>query len=166
MYHICSSSQAREIIGGKTESETRFYISSLAADAERQADAIRCQWGVESSHHWVMDMVFRDNECRIRKDNVPVNFAPIKHIAGNLMSCKAGKHPLCVKRRLAAWNDYLASLIAAGKPSPDSPGDAAAKVSGRIAIVVAALVRLLHLFATALRPGGALTQDEPCRPVS
>ena len=62
LYHICSSSQAREsvreIIGGKTESKTRFYISSLAADAERQAKAVRCHWGVENSHHWVMDMRF------------------------------------------------------------------------------------------------------------
>ena len=102
----------REIIGGKTEQETRFYISSLAADARRQGDAIRGHWGVES-HHWVMDMVFRDDECRIRRDNAPANFATIKHIASNLMRTKADKHSMRAKRRLAAWDDtYLASLIA------------------------------------------------------
>lgn len=101
----------REIIGGKTEQETRFYISSLAADARRQGDAIRGHWGVES-HHWVMDMVFRDDECRIRRDNAPANFATIKHIASNLMRTKADKHSMRAKRRLAAWDDtYLASLI-------------------------------------------------------
>lgn len=52
----------REIVGGKTEHETRFYISSLSADAERQGEAIRSHWGVENSHHWVMDMLFRDDE--------------------------------------------------------------------------------------------------------
>lgn len=105
----------REIIGGKTESETRFYISSLSADAERQGKAIRSHWGVENSHHWVMDMVFRDDECRIRKDNAPANFATIKHIASNLMRRAAGKKSMRVKRRLAAWNDaYLAALIEAG----------------------------------------------------
>jgi len=105
----------REIIGGKTESEMRFYISSLSADAERQGEAIRSHWGVENSHHWVMDMVFRDDECRIRKHNAPANFATIKHIASNLMRRAAGKHSMRVKRRLAAWDDaYLASLIAAG----------------------------------------------------
>ena len=57
---------SREIIGGKTEPETRFYITSLAADAARRGEAIRGHWGIES-HHWVMDMVFRDDECRIRK---------------------------------------------------------------------------------------------------
>jgi predicted transposase YbfD/YdcC len=105
----------REIIGGKTESETRFYISSLAAGAERQGEAIRSHWGVENSHHWVMDMVFRDDECRIRKDNAPANFATIKHIASNLMRRQPAKKSMRVKRRLAAWDDaYLASLIAAG----------------------------------------------------
>ena len=101
----------REIIGGKTQTETRFYISSLAADAPRQGDAIRGHWAVES-HHWVMDMVFRDDECRIRKDNAPANFATIKHIASNLMRAKADKHSMRAKRRLAAWDDaYLESLI-------------------------------------------------------
>ena len=101
----------REIVGGKTEQETRFYISSMPADAERQGDAIRSHWGVES-HHWVMDMVFRDDECRIRRDNAPANFAIIKHVASNLMRRKADKHSMRVKRRLAAWDDdYLASLI-------------------------------------------------------
>ena len=109
----------REIIGGKTETETetetRFYISSLAANTEVQGDAIRSHWGVENSHHWVLDMVFRDDECRIRKDNAPANFATIKHMAGNLMRRGEGKKSMRVKRRLAAWDDsYLAALIAAG----------------------------------------------------
>jgi predicted transposase YbfD/YdcC len=103
----------REIVGGKTESEARFYISSLAADAQRQGEAIRSHWGVENSHHWVMDMLFRDDECRIRTANAPANFATIKHMAGNLLRHGAGKHSLRVKRRLAAWDDdYLVSLIA------------------------------------------------------
>jgi predicted transposase YbfD/YdcC len=103
----------REIVGGKTERETRFYISSLGADAGRQGEAIRSHWGVENSHHWVMDMLFRDDECRIRTANAPANFATIKHMAGNLLRRGAGKQSLRVKRRRAAWNDdYLVSLIA------------------------------------------------------
>ena len=103
----------REFSNGKIERETRFYISSLAADAVRQGEAIRGHWGVES-HHWVMDMVFRDDECRIRRDNAPANFATIKHIASNLMRTKADKHSMRAKRRLAAWDDtYLAGLISA-----------------------------------------------------
>ena len=101
----------REIIGGKIEAETRYYISSLAADAARQGDAIRSHWAVES-HHWVMDMVFRDDECRIRRNNAPANFATIKHIASNLMRTKVDKNSMRVKRRLAAWDDtYLESIV-------------------------------------------------------
>ena len=108
----------REIIGGKTEPETRFYISSLAADAVRQGDAVRGHWAVES-HHWVMDMVFRDDECRIRRDNAPANFATIKHIASNLMRAKADKHSMRAKRRLAAWDDaYLESLVTGKAAGP------------------------------------------------
>jgi hypothetical protein len=38
----------------------------------------------ENSLHWVMDMIFRDDECRIRTNHAPANFATIKHIAHNL----------------------------------------------------------------------------------
>ena len=59
-----------------------------------------------------MDMVFRDDECRIRRDHAPANFATIKHIASNLIRRKADKHSMHVKRRLAAWDDdYRANLI-------------------------------------------------------
>ncbi len=60
-----------------------------------------------------MDMVFRDDECRIRKDNAPANFTTIKHIASNLLRRVPGKDSMRVKRRLAAWDeDFLQSLIA------------------------------------------------------
>jgi len=54
---------------GKTERETRFYITSLSLPAERVGPMIRDHWAVENSLHWVMDMVFRDDECRVRTDN-------------------------------------------------------------------------------------------------
>ena len=51
--------------GDKTEPETRFYITSLGRTATQLAPVIRSHWTVESMH-WVMDMVFRDDECRVR----------------------------------------------------------------------------------------------------
>jgi len=60
-----------------------------------------------------MDMVFRDDECRLRTDNAPANFTTIKHIALNLMRRGKGQDSLRLKRKVAAWDDeYLASLIA------------------------------------------------------
>jgi predicted transposase YbfD/YdcC len=101
----------REFVDGTSESETRYYITSLWPDAGVLAEAVRGHWGVES-HHWVMDMVFRDDECRIRKDNAPANFATVKHMASNLLRRAGGKESLRVKRKMAGWDDdYLAKLI-------------------------------------------------------
>ena len=98
--------------GAKIERERRFYIASTAADAAALGDAIRSHWGVENGLHWVMDMVFRDDECRIRTKNAPANFATVKHMASNLLRTAPGKDSLRVKRRLAAWDDdFLASLV-------------------------------------------------------
>ncbi len=105
-----------EIIGrpeARIERKTRFYIASHpAANAALQGAAVRRHWGIENGLHWVMDMVFRDDECRIRRDNAPSNFTTIKHMASNLLRRAPGKESLRVKRRVAAWDDdFLASLI-------------------------------------------------------
>ncbi len=97
---------------GKEERETRYFISSLPADAEKLANAIRSHWAVENSLHWVMDMVFRDDECRIRKHNAPANFAVVKHIAANLLRATPGKESMRVKRKMTNWDDeFLQSVI-------------------------------------------------------
>ena len=105
--------ESKREIAGKSERESRFYITSLSASAERIGAAIRGHWGVENGLHWVMDMVFRDDECRIRKDNAPANFATVKHMASNLLRQAPGKDSLRVKRKVAAWDDdYLAAIVA------------------------------------------------------
>lgn len=96
----------------KIERETRFYIASSTADAEALGEAIRSHWSIENGLHWVMDMVFRDDECRIRSKNAPANFTTIKHMASNLLRRAPGKDSLRVKRKVAAWDDdFLASLL-------------------------------------------------------
>lgn len=104
----------RELRGGagRTERETRFYITSLTLPADRVGAIVRDHWAVENSLHWVMDMVFRDDDCRLRTDHAPANFTTIKHIALNLMRQAKGKDSLRLKRKVAAWDDdYLASLV-------------------------------------------------------
>ncbi len=99
-------------VDGKTRHETRFYISSIDANAEFMANAIRQHWGVENGLHWVMDMVFRDDECRIRKDNSPANFAAIKHMASNILRGSKAKGSMRSKRHEAAWDeDFLCNLV-------------------------------------------------------
>jgi predicted transposase YbfD/YdcC len=101
-------------IDAKVERETRFYITSLALLAHALAPIIRSHWAVENSLHWVMDMIFRDDECRLRTDHAPANFTTIKHMAHNLIRKAPGKDSLRLRRKVAAWDDdFLASLIAA-----------------------------------------------------
>ena len=99
-------------IGDKIERETRFYITSLLLLAIQMGPIVRSHWAVENSLHWVMDMVFRDDECRVRTEHAPANFTTIKHIATNLLRRDSSKHSLRARRKVAAWDDdFLASLI-------------------------------------------------------
>ena len=101
-------------IGDKTERETRFYITSLVLAAHLIGPVIRSHWAVENSLHWVLDMIFRDDECRVHKDHAPANFTTLKHMAHNLMRLAPGKDSLRLKRKVAAWDDeFLVSLVAA-----------------------------------------------------
>ena len=76
------------------------------------APIIRSHWAIEKSLHWVMDMVFRDDECRLRTDHAPANFCTIKHMAHNLVRLAPGKASLRLKRKTAGWDDdFLASLV-------------------------------------------------------
>ena len=101
-------------IGDKIEQETRFYITSLVLMASLMGPIVRGHWAVENSLHWVMDMIFRDDECRIRTEHAPANFTTLKHMAHNLIRRAPGKDSLRLRRKVAAWDDdFLASLIAA-----------------------------------------------------
>jgi predicted transposase YbfD/YdcC len=103
---------ARET-GAKIETETRFYITSLK-DADRIATAVRTHWAIENSLHWVMDMVFRDDDCRVREGNAAANFVTLRHMAHNLARRAPGKMSIRARRKAAAWDDeYLLSLAAA-----------------------------------------------------
>jgi len=106
--------ESKREIGDKVETETRFYITSLALMASLLGPIIRSHWAIENSLHWVMDMIFRDDECRVRTDNAPANFTTVKHMAHNLIRRAPGKDSLRLRRKVAAWDDdFLASLIAA-----------------------------------------------------
>jgi predicted transposase YbfD/YdcC len=106
--------ESQREIDGKIARETRFYITSLVLLANAIGPMIRAHWAIENSLHWVMDMVFRDDECRIRTEHAPANFATLRHMAHNLIRKAPGKDSLRLRRKTAAWDDgYLASLIAA-----------------------------------------------------
>jgi predicted transposase YbfD/YdcC len=94
--------------------ETRYYITSATLDAKELSPIVRDHWAVENGLHWVMDMTFRDDACRIRTNNAPENFIILKHMAANLGRRKKGKDSLRLALKTAAWDDdYLVKLISA-----------------------------------------------------
>jgi len=99
-------------IKGKIEHETRYYITSLVILAHLLGPAIRGHWSIENSLHWVMDMVFREDECRVRTNHAPANFSTIKHMACNLLRRPSTKDSLRLRRKTAGWDDdFLAKLV-------------------------------------------------------
>jgi predicted transposase YbfD/YdcC len=98
---------------GETTSEDRYFISSLKAPARRILKAVRGHWGIENGLHWVLDIAFREDESRVRKDHAPENLAILRHIALNLLKQDTSKKVgIKNKRLVAAWNnDYLIHLF-------------------------------------------------------
>jgi predicted transposase YbfD/YdcC len=106
--------ESRREIDGKVTQETRFYITSMILLANLVGPMIRDHWMIENGLHWIMDMVFRDDECRVRTENAPANFTTLKHMANNLIRKAPGKDSQRLKRKTAGWDDdFLASLVAA-----------------------------------------------------
>lgn len=101
------------IIKDKIPTETRYYISSQKQNADFFLNAIRSHWGIENSLHWVLDVLFREDYCRKRKDNAAENFNIIRKMALNIIrNKKDGKKSLRRKRLMAAWDiDYLENLL-------------------------------------------------------
>lgn len=100
-------------VDGKTTVETRYFISSLEDNAKQLANSVRSHWGIENSLHWVLDVALKEDDCRIRKDNAPQNFAVMRQIAVNLLGKeKRVKRGIKNKQFLAAMdNNYLERVL-------------------------------------------------------
>lgn len=103
----------RQVGEQEASRERRYYISSLEADAKQLNRVIRSHWSIENSLHWVLDIAFREDDSRIRKDHGPENMATLRHIALNLLKQdKSIKVGIKSKRKNAGWNErYLLKVL-------------------------------------------------------
>ncbi len=100
-------------VDGKTEQETRYYISSLSGEAEEFAHAVRSHWGIENCVHWVLDIAFREDDSRVRKGHGAENLAILRRLALNLLRQDTTASCGIKNKRLnAAWDeDYLLKVL-------------------------------------------------------
>jgi predicted transposase YbfD/YdcC len=103
----------RSIIHGEGTIKCRYFISSLDSDAKLALHAVRTHWGIENKVHWILDIAFREDDCRVRKGNGAENFAVLRHIALNLLKQeKSLKCGIKAKRKMAGWDhDYLLRVL-------------------------------------------------------
>ena len=97
----------------KTTAEIRYFLSSSAAQPSVLAAAIRKHWQIENSLHWVLDVTFNEDQCRIRDRIGAQNFALLRKIAINLIRRHhTSKVSLKGRRKMAAWdNRYMEQVL-------------------------------------------------------
>lgn len=104
--------RSRTELKDRCRTDVRYYISSASLTAKAAAAAVRGHWGIENRLHWVLDVVFADDQARLRTGHGAKNMAVVRHFAINLVRAVADKKSLKLRRKLAGWDvRYLASIL-------------------------------------------------------
>ncbi|MCE7031023.1 ISAs1 family transposase [Jiella avicenniae] len=104
--------KSRAQLAEKSRFETRYFISSAHLSAQKAAGAVRGHWGIENQLHWVLDVLFNDDQSRLRKGHGAKNMAVVRHFALNIIRSANDKHSLKSRRKLAGWSpNYIAELL-------------------------------------------------------
>jgi predicted transposase YbfD/YdcC len=99
---------------GKETTETRYYLSSLPVGVKRLAHAVRSHWGIENGCHWCLDIIYREDESRIRDAHLRLNFAWLNRLTLSLLKQHPGSDSIAMKRRSCGWNDDLLLEVLTG----------------------------------------------------
>jgi predicted transposase YbfD/YdcC len=104
--------RSRTGLKDKSRFDTRYYISSANLTAQRAAQAVRGHWLIENALHWTLDVVFHDDQSRLRKGHGANNMAIVRHFAINLVRAVSDNRSIKLRRKRAGWStDYLASIL-------------------------------------------------------
>jgi len=99
---------------GKETIEIRYYICSLRLSVKTFARAVRSHWGIENSCHWILDLLYREDESRIRETAFRENFAWINRFTLSLLKQHPGRESVAMKRRLCGWDDDFLMQVLTG----------------------------------------------------
>lgn len=108
--------ESERTVGGRTTVEKRYFISSLKAHARRFADAVRAHWTIENQLHWSMDVIFGEDQCRVRIKHAAENFAILRRIALCLLKKEQSspQRSIRTKRLKAGWEPAYLEVILGG----------------------------------------------------
>jgi predicted transposase YbfD/YdcC len=101
-------------VGGKRTSTTHYYLTSYAGTAAELAGWVRGHWGIENGLHWVLDVVFREDDSRVREGHAGANLAMLRRVAVSLLKRAPGKRTTPTKRLKAGWDDDYLLLVLQG----------------------------------------------------
>lgn len=100
-------------VDGENVTTTHYYLSSHNGSAKAFGAVVRGHWGIENGCHWVLDVVFREDDSRTRSGHAAANLAMVRKVALALLKRAAGKASLVTKRLQAGWDDeYLRTVLA------------------------------------------------------
>lgn len=103
--------------GGSESSDVRYFISSLPMGVKEFARAVRGHWSIENGCHWILDMVYREDESRIREERLRESFAWLNRFTLSLLKQHSSKKSIAMKRRNCAWNDEFLLQVLTGATS-------------------------------------------------
>jgi len=108
--------QSERLYQGKATSDVRYFIGSKDAEAKVYGVLLRNHWSIENCLHWQLDVTFREDHSRIRKNNAAENFSLLRRLALCLLKRHPAKESLATKRYLAALNlTFLEEVLASGQ---------------------------------------------------
>lgn len=96
--------------------ELRYYISSLPIDIARFSHYVRSHWSIENQLHYVLDVLWDEDQSRIRLVNARHNFALLRRLGMNLLKRETSmpKETTRGKMKIAGWDDlYLQKVLSA-----------------------------------------------------
>ena len=105
----------RTVGDGERTLDRHWYISSRTGSAEFFLSARREHWSVENGLHWVLDVAFREDECRVREGDGAENLSVLRRMALNLLKReKTHKGGIEAKRCRAGWDEGYMETVLAG----------------------------------------------------
>jgi len=105
--------ESERLIKGKKELSMRYFISSMSGKASEILSTQRSHWEIENSLHWILDLAYNEDRCRVRKDNAAGNLSIIRKMTLNMLKQDTtAKVGIRAKRLKCGWDqNYLLQIL-------------------------------------------------------